>query len=694
MAELNQFMNKAFDYEEKGFVEEAILLCNKCMDAFPEYRNEIAFEIAKMHYRNGKEEDALNQFLNLYQKTENMLVHDLVLEAYYGVKQQEYEERYHGNLQLIKEYPYFWGNSEPAEICYYPIWIGEDLLWYYDSMNSSFHKVERCRLSIGEPKRCICLGSGLLWMEDILLLEKMSRIQEPLLDMENPLLLLYEKGTWELLLQLLDLRTLIEFDRIMFFDESSKLEDILVQGEIYFPSMIVGSSSSKISNVLNKGLVKVNQEFIRYKKRALEYYCENGENIIKHIKQGKPKVLIMTSRFTTALQYHARDCRMAMDRMGMETELFIEKDRLGTGCTSLSVIKKIADFKPDIIFEIDHFRHEQKEVEGLENIVWISWVQDPMPAAMSAETPLKLTDKDFIMNHYISSKRFRDIGYSEKCLIDAPIPANSYIYKPYRLKQEEIEKYACDICFVCHSSDVERKIDEVLKQVPAFHDEIYAIYKGYQKYVYETGNMFYTREEFGMYIERALLHHYNIMLTPESLKFLTDDMWTYFNQAVFRQALVDWILDAGFTNIKLWGNGWTTEEKYKKYAMGPAKNGETLSKIYQASKIVLGNNIITTAAARAWESMLSGAFYLSNYIPEENDDVDIRKIIEVGKDVIMFYNREDLIEKLHYYLGHEDERQEMIKRGREAALEKMTYDVLMKRVLKEVAERLEENTNG
>lgn len=197
-----------------------------------------------------------------------------------------------------------------------------------------------------------------------------------------------------------------------------------------------------------------------------------------------------------------------------------------------------------------------------------------------------------------------------------------------------------------------------------------------------------------MYIERALLHHYNIMLTPESLKFLTDDMWTYFNQAVFRQALVDWILDAGFTNIKLWGNGWTTEEKYKKYAMGPAKNGETLSKIYQASKIVLGNNIITTAAARAWESMLSGAFYLSNYIPEENDDVDIRKIIEVGKDVIMFYNREDLIEKLHYYLGHEDERQEMIKRGREAALEKMTYDVLMKRVLKEVAERLEENTNG
>jgi spore maturation protein CgeB len=134
------------------------------------------------------------------------------------------------------------------------------------------------------------------------------------------------------------------------------------------------------------------------------------------------------------------------------------------------------------------------------------------------------------------------------------------------------------------------------------------------------------------------------------------DMYNIYNCKVFRQVLVDWVLDAGVTNVKLWGSGWQTEEKYKKYAMGPAKNGETLSKIYQASKIVLGNNVLTTAAARAWEAMQSGAFYMSNYIPEESDCVDIRKIIDVDKDVIMFYDRDDLIRKLHYYLEHEDER--------------------------------------
>ena len=148
-------------------------------------------------------------------------------------------------------------------------------------------------------------------------------------------------------------------------------------------------------------------------------------------------------------------------------------------------------------------------------------------------------------------------------------------------------------------------------------------------------------------------------------------------------------MDAGYTNIKLWGNGWSDNEKYREYAMGPAENGETLSKIYQASKIVIGNNILTTAAARAWESMLSGAFYLSNYIPENADITDIRKVLE-EKDYVMFHTKEELLEKVSYYLSHEEERLKMVQRGRKAALAKMTYDSLMKRVLDTVAERLEE----
>lgn len=694
MRELNHYMNKAFDYEERGHVEGAIQLCSKCVQAFPEYKNEIKLEMAKIYYRNKKKEEALKQFLELLRETKDIVIHDLILEGYYGVSQQEFEERYQENYRQLKVYPHFFGCREPEEIRYYPIWKSEDSLCYYDSVEKAFYDLERCRLSMKDPKDCICLGNDLLWIEDILLLEKLTRTKEKFMDCENPLLAVYRKETWELLLQLLDLKELMVYDRIIFYDDRSKLEMSLLEEGVHFPSIIVGELSDEIFQILDHAYEKYQQEYAQYKKEALEYYHNNGENILKHMKEGTPKILFLTSRFTTVLQYHVRDCKMAAERMGLSTELIIEKDSLCTGWTELLRVKKITEFKPDVIFLVDHFKFEDDELNDLENIICISWVQDPMENVMDKKTPGKLGSRDFVMNHYISSKEFNNVGYSESCLIDAPVPANSFLYKPYQLEEKEREGYSCDICFVCHGSAVETCINRVFNNIPVLHDEIYAVYKGYQKYVYETGNIFYTKEAFKMYIEQALLHHYNIELVPNVLEYLTNDMQMWFNQVVFRQALVDWIIDAGFTNIKLWGNGWLAEEKYKKYAMGPAKNGETLSKIYQASKIVVGNNIMTTSAARAWESMLSGAFYLSNYIPEENDYVDIRKIIEVGKDVIMFYNREDLIEKLHYYLEHEDERQEMIKRGREAALEKMTYDVLMKRVLKEVAERLEENTNG
>ena len=244
---------------------------------------------------------------------------------------------------------------------------------------------------------------------------------------------------------------------------------------------------------------------------------------------------------------------------------------------------------------------------------------------------------------------------------------------------------------MCHASDVDEHIDQFVKhnQMNQETSEIVcAIYKGYHNYVYESGEVFYNTNTFKEFISGCLLQVYNVKMESYMIDNIAKDMYENFNQRVYRQVLVDWILDAGITNIKLWGKGWSNNEKYKLYAMGSAENGETLAKIYQSAKIVIGNNVMTTSAARAWETMLSGGFYLSNYIPEEEDITDIRKIIQIDKDVIMFYNKEDLLEKIRYYLTHEEERQEMIQRGRKAALENMTYDILMERTLMKVKVQL------
>lgn len=82
---------------------------------------------------------------------------------------------------------------------------------------------------------------------------------------------------------------------------------------------------------------------------------------------------------------------------------------------------------------------------------------------------------------------------------------------------------------------------------------------------------------------------------------------------------------------------------------------------------------------------------MSNFIPTDADVTDIRKILTLGEDVVCFRNREDLLDKVDYYLSHEEERQIMIERGRKIALEKMTFRGLMERVLDKLAEGVEEN---
>ncbi len=688
MEQLAQYMEKAFIFEESGFLDEAVQLCNKCIQAFPEFKDDIELELAKMCFRNHRIEQALIRFIILYQKTGNQDIFDLILDSYYKINEMDLNTCYESNYRLLEKYDYYYGEQKKQKIRYYPLLINERVVYYFDRVAAEFHTIERCCINMQESDDNIYIAGNLLWEEDILNLEKMTRRAKRFLDAENALFLVYETEKWELLLQILDLKEMIEVGRIIFCNQIESLEQILLNEYLPFPTKVIGGLKDSIENVLQFLYIKLQKETVMYKENAMLYYTMNGKNIQKHIEDGRPKILFTTSRFTTALQYHTRDCKEAADRLGCTTMLQIEKSGIESICV-FRFIKLIAEFMPDILFTIDHFRHERSILQGLENLVFICWAQDPIYDILGKNTESKLGVRDIVLTHYISWKKFWEVGYDKRRVIDAPIPADHHKYKNYELTTDEKKKYGCDLCFVCHGSDLNGHIQAVLKNYPEILQEpVDEIYKGYARYVFETGNLFFTEELFREYISGAMEQRFQLRLKEKMLNRMAEDMLSWFSQSVYRQALVDWLLDAGYDNIKLWGNGWMQEPKYAAYAMGPAENGETLSKIYQASKIVVGNNMRSTAAARAWESMLSGAFYMSNYIPPEEDCIDIRMIMKADEEVVMFYDKQDFLNKVEYYLSHEEERNRMAAIGQKVALERMTYDSLMKKVLKEVPERL------
>jgi hypothetical protein len=688
---LERYLSKMVQIEEQGYAAEAVQLADKILEAFPGERELILLEKAKMEFRNEMDKSALLDFIASYNISGNEEIYELVLEAYYAPNEAILQRNFQKNTNLLKNYPHYRNADEQDEPETVPVWQDDDLLVYVNTNTKQFSRCSREQLQDTPKKNQVVMMGNSMWMDDILLCEEKGGMEEHFMDAEVPMYLAFDEVCWMLFIQLYDLEALMDKNRIVFLVGEQGVYDYLHEDMTLWPHWLTKEAYSSYGVILRQLESEIVGESEQNRKEVESYYQTNVRQICERIKAQTPRIMFYTSRFTTALQYHIRDCRQAAERLGCETELMIEPDGLHRKDRAYGA-KMLAQFKPDIVFCIDHFRFEiEDELCFPKEGIWVAWIQDPMPDIINKETPAKLTRNDFIMNHFSTWKKIQDVGYPKDRVMDAPIPANQYIYQPYALSAEEKEKYSCDICMVCHAADVDGHIDEVCRSFPKEWEEpIYAVYKGYQQYAIESGTIFYGKDVFEQYLQGVFRQKFGVVLNKGPLNFLAEDMYMWFNQTVYRQALADWLIAAGYTNLKLWGNGWLKDKKYVNYAMGPAENGIVLSKILRSSKIVLGNNVNVTGSARAWETMLSGVFYMSNDVPMEEDAVDIRKMMAEGENLVMFHSRQDLLDKVAFYLSHEDERKQMAEKGRKFALEHMTYDGLMKKTLQFLSEKIGE----
>jgi spore maturation protein CgeB len=109
----------------------------------------------------------------------------------------------------------------------------------------------------------------------------------------------------------------------------------------------------------------------------------------------------------------------------------------------------------------------------------------------------------------------------------------------------------------------------------------------------------------------------------------------------------------------------------------PGAYDEDISKIYAQAKIVLGinfrNDMPGVWSDRASKVMLCGAFHLAKYVPLMEREYD---------DGIAYYKDfDECLEKIGYYLEHEDERIAIAKRGLEIALDRHTIEKRLNQLL-------------
>lgn len=111
---------------------------------------------------------------------------------------------------------------------------------------------------------------------------------------------------------------------------------------------------------------------------------------------------------------------------------------------------------------------------------------------------------------------------------------------------------------------------------------------------------------------------------------------------------------------------------------GLAKSMTEMPKIFHLSKINLNftsKPIRTGIPLRIWDILGAGGFALTNY------QTEIPQYFEIGKDLETFSSEEELLEKIAYYLEHEEERKRIAKSGYELAKKKYSLDQRLEEIL-------------
>ena len=85
-----------------------------------------------------------------------------------------------------------------------------------------------------------------------------------------------------------------------------------------------------------------------------------------------------------------------------------------------------------------------------------------------------------------------------------------------------------------------------------------------------------------------------------------------------------------------------------------------MPRVFRNSKINLNITLRTIQqgiSLRVWDILACGGFLLTNYQPE------LEEFFEIGRDLVCYFSKEDMVDKMLYYLEHEDERAEIARNG-------------------------------
>lgn len=180
-------------------------------------------------------------------------------------------------------------------------------------------------------------------------------------------------------------------------------------------------------------------------------------------------------------------------------------------------------------------------------------------------------------------------------------------------------------------------------------------------------------------------------ITPEDIKTFSCDVTHIGNlgskpQYLIRRQYLKRIIKEGF-KVKWWGPHLPRKittiplllSKLNKSYGGRIIWGEDYAKACILSKIYLGvdsmPHIKKSMSHRLYKSMGCGAFYLCRYVN------GIEEMFKIGEELETFNDKEEMIDKIRFYIKNETLRKKIAEKGKEKILKEHTYEIRIKQMM-------------
>lgn len=340
-------------------------------------------------------------------------------------------------------------------------------------------------------------------------------------------------------------------------------------------------------------------------------------------QSGRPlNILGITSRYTTFLQYSMRDWLAAFERLGHRTRLVIESaDHEMTGAVAFA--EASAEFKPDLIVCIDHFRKELGGVPA--NVPVAMWVQDALPnmfcpAAGAAQGP-----RDYSLG-FGRLRMVSEFGYPAERYMSAVVGLDESRFAPRELSAAERERFGGEVAFVSHASaTAEDIVAEEIRRLgtPEAAKLLGGIFEQ-MRAIYAAGGAVTEPIAIRKIIEQTATDT-QIDIPPSQMQPLLDLFLLRVNNALFRHESLLWVAEMG-VDLRIWGRGWESHPQLKRFARGIAENAAQLPTIYQANRINLQVTPHGAVHQRLVEGLAAGGFFLIRQVPGDFVEPEFREI--------------------------------------------------------------------